>query len=126
MAYIVFVNPDILSEAGMPVPAVAAATCLSAAIGCILMGMIANYPIALAPGMGLNAYFAFTVVKGMGIPWQTALGCVFISGCVFLLLTAAGIRQLIVNAIPRGLFASVAAGGGLVFCFGGLAASGLV
>ena len=74
MAYIVFVNPDILSEAGLPIPAVAAATCLSAAIGCILMGIIANYPIALAPGMGLNAYFAFTVVKGMGIPWQTALG----------------------------------------------------
>src|ERR1700685_3308348 len=81
MAYIVFVNPAILGEAGQPVPAVAAATCLSAAIGCILMGVLANYPIALAPGMGLNAYFAFTVVKGMGIPWQTALGCVFISGC---------------------------------------------
>src|SRR5271168_842043 len=80
MAYIVFVNPAILSETGMPVPSVAAATCLSAAIGCILMGVLSNYPIALAPGMGLNAYFAFTVVKGMGVPWQTALGCVFISG----------------------------------------------
>jgi adenine/guanine/hypoxanthine permease len=126
MAYIVFVNPNILSEAGMPVPAVAAATCLSAAIGCILMGIIANYPIALAPGMGLNAYFAFTVVKGMGIPWQTALGCVFLSGCVFLLLTAAGIRQLIVNAIPRELFAAVAAGVGLFVAFVGLRDAGII
>ncbi len=126
MAYIVFVNPDILSEAGMPMPAVAAATCLSAAIGCILMGIIANYPIALAPGMGLNAYFAFTVVKGMGIPWQTALGCVFLSGCVFLLLTAAGVRQLIVNAIPRELFAAVAAGVGLFVAFVGLRDAGII
>ena len=110
----------------MPVPAVAAATCLSAAIGCILMGIIANYPIALAPGMGLNAYFAFTVVKGMGVPWRTALGCVFISGCVFLLLTAAGIRQLIVNAIPRELFASVAAGVGLFVAFVGLRDAGII
>ena len=126
MAYIVFVNPDILSEAGMPVPAVAAATCLSAAIGCILMGIIANYPIALAPGMGLNAYFAFTVVKGMGIPWQTALGCVFISGCVFLVLTAAGVRQLIVNAIPRELFSAVAAGVGIFVAFVGLRSAGII
>jgi adenine/guanine/hypoxanthine permease len=126
MAYIVFVNPAILSQTGMPVPAVAAATCLSAAIGCILMGIIANYPIALAPGMGLNAYFAYTVVKGMGVPWQTALGCVFISGCVFLLLTAAGIRQLIVNAIPRELFAAVAAGVGLFVAFVGLRDAGII
>jgi adenine/guanine/hypoxanthine permease len=126
MAYIVFVNPNILSEAGMPVAAVAAATCLSAAIGCILMGLIANYPIALAPGMGLNAYFAYTVVKGMGVPWQTALGCVLISGCVFLLLTAAGVRQLIVNAIPRELFASVAAGVGLFIAFIGLRDAGII
>ena len=126
MAYIVFVNPAILSQTGMPVPAVAAATCLSAAIGCILMGFIANYPIALAPGMGLNAYFAFTVVKGMGVPWQTALGCVFISGCVFLILTAAGIRQLIVNAIPRELFSAVAAGVGLFVAFVGLRDAGII
>src|ERR1700722_3967244 len=126
MAYIVFVNPAILSETGMPVPAVAAATCLSAAIGSILMGLIANYPIALAPGMGLNAYFAYTVVKGMGVPWQTALGCVFISGCVFLLLTAAGIRQLIVNAIPRELFAAVATGVGLFVAFVGLRDAGII
>jgi AGZA family xanthine/uracil permease-like MFS transporter len=126
MAYIVFVNPAILSETGMPVPAVAAATCLSAAIGCILMGVLANYPIALAPGMGLNAYFAFTVVKGMGVPWQTALGCVFLSGCAFLILTAAGIRQLIVNAIPRELFSSVAAGVGLFVAFVGLRDAGII
>src|SRR5580692_2000331 len=126
MAYIVFVNPAILSETGMPVAAVAAATCLSAAIGSILMGLIANYPIALAPGMGLNAYFAYTVVKGMGVPWQTALGCVFLSGCVFLLLTAVGVRQLIVNAIPRELFASVAAGVGLFVAFVGLRDAGII
>jgi adenine/guanine/hypoxanthine permease len=126
MAYIVFVNPSILSEAGMPVAGVAAATCLSAAIGCMLMGLIANYPIALAPGMGLNAYFAFTVVKQMGVPWQTALGCVLISGIAFLLLTAAGIRQLIVNAIPRELFAAVAAGVGLFIAFIGLRDAGII
>lgn len=126
MAYIVFVNPAILSETGMPAPSVAAATCLSAAIGCILMGLLSNYPIALAPGMGLNAYFAFTVVKGMGVPWQTALGCVFLSGCAFLLLTAAGVRQLIVNAIPRELFSAVAAGVGLFVALVGLRDAGII
>src|SRR5580692_11976914 len=126
MAYIVFVNPDILSGAGMPIPAVAAATCLSAAIGCILMGIIANYPIALAPGMGLNAYFAFTVVKGMGIPWQTALGCVFLSGCAFALLTAAGVRKVIINALPRSLFAAVGGGIGLFIAFIGLKDAGII
>ncbi|OYW30313.1 MAG: hypothetical protein B7Z44_01655, partial [Caulobacter sp. 12-67-6] len=110
MAYIVIVNPAILGQAGMPVAAVAAATCISAGIGCILMGLIANYPIALAPGMGLNAYFTYTVVIGMGVPWQTALGCVFLSGVAFLILTVAGIRQLIVGAIPRPLFSAIAAG----------------
>jgi AGZA family xanthine/uracil permease-like MFS transporter len=110
MAYIVIVNPTILGEAGMPVAAVAAATCLAAGFGSILMGLIANYPIALAPGMGLNAYFTYTVVIGMGVPWQTALGCVFLSGVAFLILTVAGIRQLIVGAIPRPLFSAVAAG----------------
>src|SRR6202453_1994296 len=126
MAYIVFVNPAILSETGMPVPAVAAATCLSAAIGCFLMGTLANYPIALAPGMGLNAYFTYTVVKGMGVPWQTALGCVFLSGCAFLILTAVGVRQLIVNAIPRELFSAVAAGVGLFVAFVGLRDAGII
>ena len=81
MAYIVVVNPVILGAAGMPMAGVAAATCFAAAFGSILMGLVSNYPLALAPGMGLNAYFTYTVVKGMGVPWQTALGCVFLSGC---------------------------------------------
>jgi AGZA family xanthine/uracil permease-like MFS transporter len=126
MAYIVVVNPSILGQAGMPVAAVAAATCLAAGFGCILMGLAANYPIALAPGMGLNAYFAFTVVLGMGIPWQTALGLVFLSGCLFLILTFAGVRQLIVSAIPRSLFAAIAAGIGLFIAFIGLKGAGVV
>src|SRR5207249_12061451 len=87
MAYIVFVNPSILHETGMPLAAVTAATCISAAVGSLLMGGLANYPIALAPGMGLNAYFTYVVVKGMGVPWQVALGAVFISGVAFFLLT---------------------------------------
>ncbi|MCX6622202.1 MAG: NCS2 family permease, partial [Acidobacteria bacterium] len=113
MAYIVFVNPSILHETGMPFPGVLAATCLCAALGSILMGALARYPIALAPGMGLNAYFTYTVVQGMGISWQVALGAVFLSGVAFLLLTAMGIRQLILNAIPRELYAAVAVGIGL-------------
>src|SRR3974377_1842038 len=88
MAYIIFVNPSILHEAGVPYGGAMVATCLIAAFGSILMGALARYPLVLAPGMGLNAYFAYTVVKGMGIPWQVALGAVFISGVSFLLLTA--------------------------------------
>jgi AGZA family xanthine/uracil permease-like MFS transporter len=126
MAYIVVVNPTILGEAGLPVGAVAAATCVSAGFGCILMGLIANYPLALAPGMGLNAYFTYTVVKGMGVPWETALGCVFISGVAFLLLTLAGVRQLIVGVIPRSLLAAVAAGIGLFIAFIGLRDAGII
>jgi AGZA family xanthine/uracil permease-like MFS transporter len=126
MAYIVVVNPLILGEAGMPVAGVAAATCLAAGFGSILMGLISNYPIALAPGMGLNAYFTYTVVKGMGLPWQTALGCVFISGVAFLLLTVAGIRQLIISAVPRSLFAAVGGGVGLFIAFIGLSDAGVI
>ena len=126
MAYIVLVNPSILSQAGMPGAAVAAATCLAAGVGCILMGLLANYPIALAPGMGLNAYFTFTVVKTMGVPWQTALGLVFISGVLFLILTAAGVRQMIVGAIPRALFSAIAAGIGVFIAFIGLKEAGLI
>jgi AGZA family xanthine/uracil permease-like MFS transporter len=126
MAYIVLVNPLILSDAGMPVAGVAAATCLAAGFGSILMGLIANYPLALAPGMGLNAYFTYTVVKGMGVPWETALGCVLISGLVFLALTLAGVRKLIVEAVPRPLFAAIAAGIGLFIAFIGLKGAGLV
>ena len=126
MAYIVAVNPAILGQAGMPVAAVAAATCLAAGFGSILMGLIANYPLALAPGMGLNAYFTFTVVKGMGVPWETALGCVFLSGVAFLILTLVGVRQMIVAAIPRALFAAVAAGIGLFIAFIGLRDAGII
>ncbi len=126
MAYIVFVNPSILHETGMPLAGVTAATCLSAALGSFLMGGFARYPIALAPGMGLNAYFTYSVVKGMGIPWQTALGAVFISGVAFLLLTALGLRQLILNAIPRELYAAVAAGVGFFIALIGFRNSGIV
>lgn len=126
MAYIIVVNPAILGEAGLPVAAVAAATCLSAGIASIMMGLFANYPIALAPGMGLNAYFAYTVVIGMGVPWQTALGCVFISGIAFFLLTLVGVRQLIVRAFPKPLVAATAAGIGLFIAFIGLRNAGLV
>ena len=114
MAYILFVNPAILSETGMPVAAVTIATCLCAAAGSLLMGILANYPLALAPGMGLNAYFTYTVCKGMGIAWQTALAAVFCSGVLFLLLTLGGIRQRLVAAIPHQLHAAVA--GGIGFC----------
>ena len=126
MAYIIVVNPAILSEAGMPIAAVAATTCLSAGIGSLLMGFLANYPLALAPGMGLNAYFTYTVVKGLGVPWETALGCVFVSGVAFLLLTVAGVRQLIVRSIPKPLLAATAAGIGLFIAFIGLKNAGLV
>lgn len=126
MAYIVVVNPAILSQTGMPIAAVAAATCLAAGFGSILMGLIANYPLALAPGMGLNAYFTFTVVKGMGVPWQVALGCVFLSGLAFLILTLAGVRQMIVGAIPKPLFSAVAAGVGLFIAFIGLKEAGII
>ena len=126
MAYIVLVNPSILSLTGMPLPAVTAATCLSAAFGSILMGVIARYPLALAPGMGLNAYFTYTVCLKMHIPWQTALGAVFLSGCVFLLLTAFGIRQLILKSIPQELYAAVACGIGLFIAFIGLTKAGIV
>jgi AGZA family xanthine/uracil permease-like MFS transporter len=126
MAYIVLVNPAILSAAGMPLAAVTAATCLSAAFGSILMGMVARYPIALAPGMGLNAYFTYAVCIKLHIPWQTALGAVFLSGVIFLVITAAGIRQMILHAIPHELYAAVASGIGLFIAFVGFRNAGLV
>ena len=126
MAYIVLVNPAILGQAGMPVAAVAAATCLAAGFASILMGLVANVPLALAPGMGLNAYFSFTVVQQMHVPWPVALGCVFISGVAFLLLTFVGVRQLIIAAIPPHLFAAVAGGIGLFIAFIGLKNAGIV
>jgi AGZA family xanthine/uracil permease-like MFS transporter len=126
MAYIIFVNPSILSQTGMPLAAVTTSTCLCAAFGSILMGALANYPLALAPGMGLNAYFTYTVVKGMGVPWQTALGAVFLSGVIFLLLTFGGIRQRLVAAIPYQLHAAVAGGIGLFIAFIGLVDAGII
>jgi AGZA family xanthine/uracil permease-like MFS transporter len=126
MAYIIFVNPSILSQTGMPIAAVTAATCLCAAFGSILMGALANYPIALAPGMGLNAYFTYTVVKAMGVPWQTALGAVFLSGLIFLALTFSGIRQRLVAAIPHQLHAAVGGGIGLFIAFIGFRNAGII
>ena len=113
MAYIIFVNPNILSTTGMPFGAVFAATCLAAAVGTLLMAFLANYPIALAPGMGLNAYFAFVVVGAMKYSWQVALGCVFISGIIFFIISVLPIREWIVNAIPKSLKMAIAAGIGL-------------
>jgi AGZA family xanthine/uracil permease-like MFS transporter len=120
MAYIVVVNPQILAEAGMPVDGVLFATCLSAAIATLIMGLWANYPIALAPGMSLNAYFTYSIVIGRGIPWQTVLGVVFLSGVLFLLLTLTSIREQIVNGIPDCLKHGTAAGIGLFIAFIGL------
>ena len=113
MAYIIFVNPLILADAGMDRDAVFMATCLAAAIGTLIMGLYANYPIALAPGMGLNAYFTYGVVLGMGFTWQVALGAVFISGVLFLLLSIFRTREWIINAIPKSLKLSVSAGIGM-------------
>jgi len=126
MAYIVLVNPAILSAAGVPIHAATAATCISAAFGSLLMGVVARYPIALAPGMGLNAYFTYTVCLKMHVPWQTALGAVFISGLLFLALTAAGVRQMILRSIPHELYAAVASGIGLFIAFIGFHNAGLV
>jgi AGZA family xanthine/uracil permease-like MFS transporter len=126
MAYIVFVNPNILADAGMPHDAVFVATCIAAATGTIIMGMYANYPIAMAPGMGLNAYFAYAVVKGMGFTWQAALGAVFISGCLFLLVSVFRIREMIVNGIPHSIRVAITAGIGLFLGIVSLRGAGLV
>jgi adenine/guanine/hypoxanthine permease len=120
MAYVVVVNPRILAEAGMPVEGVLFATCISAAIATLIMGLWANYPIALAPGMSLNAYFTYSIVLGRGVPWQTALGVVFLSGLLFLALTLTNIREQIVNGIPDCLKYGTAAGIGLFIAFIGL------
>ena len=113
MAYIIIVNPDIMSAAGMDKGALFVATCIAAAIGCLIMGFWANYPIALAPGLGLNAFFAFGVVGGMGVPWQTALGVIFMSGVIFLILSILPVRAWIINSIPKSLKMSISAGIGL-------------
>ncbi|AVP98117.1 guanine permease [Ahniella affigens] len=126
MAYIMFVNPDILSAAGMPKDSVFVATCLAAAVGSLIMGLYANYPIALAPGMGLNAYFAFEVVGRLGYSWQAALGAVFVSGCLFLLISLFKIREWLVNAIPRSQKLAISAGIGLFLALIGMKNAGLV
>ena len=126
MSYIIVVNPSILSEAGMEYGAVFVATCIAAAIGCMMMGLIANYPIALAPGMGLNAYFTYAVVKGMGVPWQVALGAVFVSGLLFVALSFMKIREAIVNALPMSLKMSITAGIGLFLALIALKNAGIV
>lgn len=120
MAYVVVVNPRILADAGMPVDGVLFATCISSAIATLIMGLWANYPIALAPGMSLNAYFTYSVVVGRGVPWQTALGVVFLSGILFLLLTLTKLREQIVNGIPDSLKFGTAGGIGLFIAFIGL------
>ncbi len=126
MSYIIVVNPDILSQAGMDYGAVFVATCIAAAIGCMMMGIIANYPIALAPGMGLNAYFTYSVVKGMGVPWEVALGAVFISGLLFIALSFLKIREAIINALPMSLKFAITAGIGLFLTLVALKNAGLV
>lgn len=126
MAYIIFINPSILGDAGMPKGAVFVATCLVAAIGSLVMGIYANYPIGLAPGMGLNAYFAYVVVLGMGYRWETALGAVFISGVCFLLITLLRLRRLIVEGIPRSLRIALTVGIGLFLAIVSLKNAGIV
>lgn len=126
MCYIIIVNPGILSLTGMDFGAVFVATCISAAIGCFIMGALANYPVALAPGMGLNAYFTFAVVKGMGVPWQVALAAVFVSGLIILVFSFFKIREMLVNALPMSLKMAIAAGIGLFLALIALKNAGLV
>ena len=126
MAYIIVVNPGIISETGMDFGAVFVATCVAAAFGSLVMGFYANYPIALAPGMGLNAYFTYAVVLGMGLTWQVALGAVFISGILFLILSVLPVREWIVNAIPRTLKMAISAGIGFFLGVIALTNAGIV
>lgn len=126
MAYIIFVNPAILGDAGMPKESVFVATCLVAALATLIMGLYANYPIACAPGMGLNAYFAYAVVKGMGFSWEAALGAVFISGCLFLLVTLLRVREMIIDGIPRSLRVSITSGIGLFLGIISLKTAGVI
>lgn len=126
MSYIIFVNPEILSSTGMDRNAIFVATCIAAAVGSLVMALVANWPIGMAPGMGLNAFFAFTVVAAMGFSWQQALGAVFISGCIFILLTVTGVRSWLVAGIPKSLRSSIAAGIGLFLAFIALKNSGII
>lgn len=126
MAYIIFVNPNVLADAGMDKGAVFVATCLAAAIGCFIMGLYARLPVALAPGMGLNAFFTYGVVLGMGYAWQTALGAVFLSGCIFILLSLFKIREIIINSIPDSIKQGVVAGIGAFLAFISLQTAGVI
>lgn len=126
MAYIIFVNPQILGTTGMDQGAIFVSTCLAAAIGCFIMAFFANWPIGMAPGMGLNAFFAFTVVGALGYTWQQALGAVFVSGVIFIILTATGIRAWLIRGIPKSLRSSIVAGIGLFLAFIALQTSGIV
>ena len=126
MCYIIIVNPSILAMTGMDQGAVFVATCLAAALGCMVMGLVANYPIALAPGMGLNTYFTFSVCMGMGVPWQTALAAVFVSGLVFLFVSLFKFREAMINAIPMSLKLAIAGGIGLFLALIALKSSGVV
>ena len=126
MAYIVVVNPSILAAAGIDHGAAFVATCVAAAIGSAAMGLLANLPLALAPGMGLNAYFTFSVVKGMGVPWQVALGAVFLSGVLFLIISVLRVREWLINAIPMSLKLGIGAGIGLFLGLIGLHEMGVI
>lgn len=126
MAYIIFVNPQILADAGMDRGAVFVATCLAAALASALMGLYANYPIALAPGMGLNAYFTYGVVLGMGHSWETALGAVFLSGILFLIVSLTRIREWVIDSIPLSLKLAIAAGIGMFLAIIGLKSAGII
>ena len=126
MAYVVVVNPAILGLAGMPIAGVATATCIGSLIACLIMGFLADVPVAMAPGMGLNAYFSFTVVQQMHLPWQVGLVCVFLSGLFFLILTRFGVRQMVMSVIPHHLLAAVAAGIGLFIALIGFKNAGIV
>ena len=126
MAYILGVNPAILGDAGMDTHSVFMATAISAAFASVVMGLVANYPVALAPGMGVNALFAYTVVSEMGYSWQAALAAVFVSGIVFLIISVTGIRKMIINAIPVQLKLAIGAGIGFFIAFVGLKNAGII
>ena len=131
MSYIIFVNPNILSQTGMPFGALVVTTCLASALGTFLMAVFANYPIALAPGMGLNAFFAFAVVltmkiNGAPVTWQMALAAIFIEGAIFAVLTLTNVREAVMNSIPKSLKIGISAGIGLFIAFIGLQSAGIV
>ena len=126
MAYIIILNPSVLSKAGMDFDGVFLATIVATIVGCLIMGICANYPIAIAPGLAMNAYFAFVVVISMGIPWQEALGAVFISSAIFLILSLTSFRQAVINSIPSSMKEGISAGIGLFISFVGLQSAHLI